>query len=69
MRYPTHIYAKALAEVIETSKPKDTDKIVKNFMKSDPKERRRGPYGEDPRRNDKVHSQKQRHPQDSRGIR
>lgn len=32
MRYPTHIYAKALAEVIETSKPEDTDKIVKNFM-------------------------------------
>jgi F0F1-type ATP synthase delta subunit len=32
MRYPTHIYARALAEVIETTKPQDEANIVKNFM-------------------------------------
>ncbi|HVM77276.1 MAG TPA: F0F1 ATP synthase subunit delta [Candidatus Paceibacterota bacterium] len=35
MKYPTHTYAKALAEVIIASKKqgeKDSDKIVKNFL-------------------------------------
>lgn len=33
MKYPTHIYAKALADVIRTSKAADSSKIVKNFIR------------------------------------
>jgi F0F1-type ATP synthase delta subunit len=32
MRYPAHIYARALAEVVETTKPEDTDLVVRNFL-------------------------------------
>jgi len=33
MRYPAHIYAKALIDVIKSSKPEDEGRIIKNFTK------------------------------------